>query len=60
MRSSAPGQELPACQADPALLKQVFVNLLSNALKFTRTRPVARIEIGAQTKRRRMCLLCQR
>jgi light-regulated signal transduction histidine kinase (bacteriophytochrome) len=29
------------------LLKQVFVNLLSNAAKFTRKREVARIEIGA-------------
>jgi light-regulated signal transduction histidine kinase (bacteriophytochrome) len=38
---------LPECQADPILLKQVFANLLSNALKFTRERPVARIEIGA-------------
>ncbi len=39
--------ELPTCQADPILLKQVLSNLLSNALKFTRGRPVARIEIGA-------------
>ncbi len=43
-----PKQALPACQADPALLKQVFVNLLSNALKFTRKRETARIEIGAK------------
>jgi PAS domain S-box-containing protein len=40
--------ELPTCQADPALLKQVLVNLLSNALKYTRGRDPARIEIGAQ------------
>lgn len=40
--------ELPNCEADPTLLKQVFVNLLSNALKFTRQREVATIEIGCQ------------
>jgi PAS domain S-box-containing protein len=38
--------ELPGCHADPTLLKQVFLNLLSNALKYTRKREVARIEIG--------------
>jgi signal transduction histidine kinase len=40
--------KLPACQADPMLLKQVYANLLSNALKFTRTRDVARIEVGCE------------
>jgi signal transduction histidine kinase len=37
---------LPDCQADPALLKQVWVNLLANAFKFTRKREDAHIEIG--------------
>jgi PAS domain S-box-containing protein len=40
---------LPACQADPTLLQQVFANLLSNAFKYSRHRDPAEIEIGAQT-----------
>lgn len=38
---------LPDAEADPVLLKQVWVNLLSNALKFSRHRNNARIEIGS-------------
>jgi light-regulated signal transduction histidine kinase (bacteriophytochrome) len=40
--------ELPPCDADPILLTQVWVNLLTNALKFTRPRERARIEIGSR------------
>ena len=41
---------LPTCQADPNLLRQVFANLLENALKYTRKRPQAKIEIGWQVQ----------
>jgi signal transduction histidine kinase len=40
--------DLPPCWAEPSLLKQVFVNLLSNALKYSRRRPVAHIEVGCR------------
>jgi signal transduction histidine kinase len=36
---------LPTVQGDRAMLKQVWVNLVSNALKYSRTREVARIDI---------------
>jgi light-regulated signal transduction histidine kinase (bacteriophytochrome) len=37
---------MPVVRADRALLRLVFVNLMSNAMKFTRDRAVAIIEIG--------------
>jgi PAS domain S-box-containing protein len=39
--------DLPEVECDPVLVRQVFQNLLSNALKFTRPREHAVIEISA-------------
>jgi len=38
-------RDLPDCVADPSLLKHVLVNLLSNAFKFTRLKPLAIVEV---------------
>jgi PAS domain S-box-containing protein len=40
-------QALPPCQADPRLLKQIYRNLIANAIKFTRPRELACIEVGS-------------
>jgi signal transduction histidine kinase len=39
--------ELPDTECDAGLTQQVFVNLLSNAFKYSRRREHARIEVGA-------------
>lgn len=40
--------KLPACRADAAFLKQVYINLISNAVKFSKDKEESLIEIGFQ------------
>ncbi len=41
-------QELPEVLVDPSTMKQVWVNLIANALKYTRNNSTPRIEIGCE------------
>lgn len=41
---------LPEVEADPAMLRQVWVNLIANAVKYSRPRNPAEIEIGCSSE----------
>jgi PAS domain S-box-containing protein len=43
-------EPLPPAYGDPALVRQVFVNLLSNAAKYSRTRDEIVIEVGGHSE----------
>lgn len=40
-------ENLPECWADPILLKQVFVNLIGNSIKFSKKESSARVDVGS-------------
>jgi PAS domain S-box-containing protein len=41
-------QDMPPCIADPVMLRQVYYNLITNAIKFSRLRERPFVEIGAR------------
>ena len=46
-------QDLPDCAADPAMAKEVLRNLIENAVKYTKMRDEAHIEVGSQLPKER-------
>jgi PAS domain S-box-containing protein len=48
--------DLPSAKCDPVLVRQVFQNLIANALKFTRTRERAVIEVSQRQEHGQMVI----
>jgi PAS domain S-box-containing protein len=46
-------RELPQCQADGAMLKQVWMNLIGNAIKYSSKQDLPKIEIGFTSDKKR-------
>jgi PAS domain S-box-containing protein len=44
---------MPTCKADQSMMKQLFANLISNAVKYSSRNPAPLIEIGAQQDERK-------
>ena len=46
-RAQVDVDEMAACEGDPGLVEQVYANLLSNALKYSRKKASPRVEVGS-------------
>jgi light-regulated signal transduction histidine kinase (bacteriophytochrome) len=53
-------QKLPPVMGDPSMLKVVFSNLIGNAIKFTRTRELARIQVSSSIAKSNHDTVCVR
>jgi len=59
VRDLAPGARaeinvdaMPSCEGEPAIIRQVWANLIGNALKYSRKREGARIDVGWDMERK--------